>query len=109
MISDVEDLVKACPFCQAVTLSSQSEPLNPIYMSSHTWEYLYADKCGPFSTGEYILKELELIFSRNAYPLTLKTDNSPNLALGEIKNYLHSKGIDHARSRTSWPRSNEEV
>ena len=56
-----------------------------------------------------MIKELELIFSRNAYPLTLKTDNSPNLALGETKNYLHSKGIDHARSQTSWPRSNEEV
>ena len=59
MISDVEDLVKACPFCQAVTLSSQSEPLNPIYMSSHTWEYLYTNICGPFSTGEYIFTVID--------------------------------------------------
>ena len=54
MNNDVEDLIKACPFCQAVTPSSQFEPLNPIYMPSHSWEYLHADICGPFPTGEYI-------------------------------------------------------
>ena len=72
-------------------------------MLSNPREYLYADLCGPFPTVEYIftviyaysrypeavllkdtsskslIKELELIFSRHGYPLTLKTDNGPNL------------------------------
>ena len=34
-INDVEDLVKTCPFCQAVTPSSQLGPLSPIYMLLH--------------------------------------------------------------------------
>ena len=54
MNNDVEDLVKTCPFCQAVTSSSQFEPLNPIYMPSHPWEYLYAELCSQFPTGENI-------------------------------------------------------
>lgn len=48
----IEDLVKTSPFCQAVTPSSQIEPLNLIHMSSHPWEYLYAGLCSPAS--EYI-------------------------------------------------------
>ena len=54
MNNDVEDLIKTCPFCQEVTPSSQFEPLNPIYMPSHPWEYLYADICDPFPPGEKI-------------------------------------------------------
>ena len=49
------------------------------------------------------------MFSRHGYPLTLKTDNGPNLVLVEMENYLHSKGNHHAKSTTYWPRSNGEV
>ena len=105
-INDVEDLVKTCPFCQAVTPSSQLGPLSPIYMLLHPWQYLYPDLCGPFLTGEYIftvtdaysryqeavflkdtsskslIKELESIFSKHGYPMTLETT---------YENYLCSK------------------
>ena len=102
-------------------------------MPLHSWEYLYADLCGPFPTGEYIftvidaysrypeavllkdtssknlIKELESIFSKHGYSMTLKTDNCPNLVSAEMENYIRSKGVHHAKSATYWPRSNGEV
>ena len=131
MNNNVEDLIKTCLPCQAVTPSSQIAPLNPIYMPSHPWEYLYVDICVPFPKGEYIftvidaysrypeaallketsskslIKESESILSRHGYPLTLKTDNDPNLVSVEMENYLRSKWIHHAKSATYRPRSKE--
>ena len=102
-------------------------------MPSHPWEYLYRDLYGLFPTGEYIftvidaysrypeavllketsskslIKELEWLFSRYGYPMTLKTGNGPNLVSTEIENYFHWKGIHHAKSATYWPRSNGEI
>ena len=60
--NEVEDLVKTCLFYQAVTPSSQFEPLNPIYMPSHLWEYLYWDLCGPFPKGEYVFTDIGAYF-----------------------------------------------
>ena len=121
--NDVEDLVKTCLFCQAVK-PSQFEPLKPMYMPSHPWEYLYADLCGPFPTGEYIftvidvysrypeavllkdtslkslIKELESISSKHGYPMTLKTGNCPNFVSAEIENYLRLKRIHYVKSTT---------
>ena len=78
MNNDVEDLIKTCPFCQAVTPSSQFEPLNPIYMPSHPWEYLYADICGLFPTGEYIFTVIDA-YSRYSEALLLKETSSKSL------------------------------
>ena len=107
------------------------EPLNPIYM--HPWKCLNVDLCGPFPTGIYIffvtdaysryseavllkntsskslIKELDSIFSRHGYPMTFKTDNSPNLVSVEMENNSHSQGIYHVKLSTDWPRSNREV
>ena len=71
MNNDVEDLVKICLFWQAVTPSSQFEPPNPIYMLLHPWEYLYADLCGPFLTGEYTFTVTDA-YSRNPQSVLLK-------------------------------------
>ena len=54
-------------------------------------------------SSKSLIKELESIFSRHDYPLTLKTDNGPNFVSVEMENYLCSK------SATYWPRSNGEV
>ena len=104
-------------------------------MLSHQWEYLYMSLCGSFPIGEYIftvpdaysrypetvflkdtsskslIKELVDIFQTLWHwkPMTLKTDNGPNLVSVEMKNYLCSKGIHHAKLATYWPRSNGEV
>ena len=56
-----------------------------------------------------MIKKLESTFSRHGYPLTLKTDNGPNLISVEMENYLHSQGIHQVKSATYWPRSNGEV
>ena len=81
---------------------------DPIYMPSHQWEYLHASIFCPFPTSEYtfpvndaysmypeatllqdtssksLIKESETIFSRHDYPLTIKTDNGPNLVSVEM-------------------------
>ena len=113
--------------------SSQFELVNPIYMPSCQWEYLYADLSRPFPTGQYIftvinayyrypeavllkdtsskslIGESESTLFRDGYPMTLKTDNGPNPVSVEIGNYLRSKEVHHAKSVTCWPRSNGEV
>ena len=133
MNNDVEDLVKTCLFCQPVTPSSQFEPLNPIHMLSkpmalfirgpmwpisNSWIHIYCHWClfqvprGCSHKGHFfksLINELESIFSRYGYPVTLKTDNGPNLVSVEMENFLCSKGIHHAKSATCWPRSNREV
>ena len=78
MNNDVEDLIKTCPFCQAVTPSLQFEPLNPIYIPSHSWKYLYADICGLFPTGEYIFTVIDA-YSRYSEALLLKETSSKSL------------------------------
>ena len=78
MNNDFEDLIKTYPFCQAVTPSSQFEPLNPIYMSWHPWEYLYVDLCGPFATGEYIFTVIE-VYTRYPEAVLLKDTSSKSL------------------------------
>ena len=76
--NDVGDLIKTCPFCQAVTSSSQFEPLNAIFMLSYPWEYLYADICGPFPTGEYIFTVTDA-YSRYPEAVLLKDTSSKSL------------------------------
>ena len=53
--------------------------------------------------------ELESTFSRNGYPITMKTDNCQDLVLVEIENYLFSKANQYPKSPTYWPKSNREV
>ena len=81
MNSDVNDLVKTCPHCQAVTPSSQFQPLKPIYMPSHPWEYLYADIYGPFPTGECILTVTD-VYSR--YPEAVLLKDTPSKSLIKV-------------------------
>ena len=113
--------------------SSQFELLNPMYMPSHQWEYLYADLFRPFPRGQYIftvinaycryteavllkgtsskslIEDSESTLFRDGYPMTLKTDNGLDPVSVEIENYLRSKEIHHAKLVTYWPRSNGEV
>lgn len=101
--------------------SSQFELLNPMYMPSHQWEYLYADLSCPFPTSQYIftvinaycryaeavlLKDTsskslighsESTLFRDGYPMTLKNDNGLNPVSVKIENYLCSKEIHHAK------------
>ena len=72
---DVEDLIKTCLFCQAVTPSSQFEPLDPIHMPPYPWEYSYADICGPFPTGKYIFTVIDA-YSRYPEAVFLKGTSS---------------------------------
>ena len=56
-----------------------------------------------------LIKELEFIFSRNGYPLTLEIDNGLNLVSVEMENYLYCKGIHHAKLTTYLPRISREA
>ena len=90
MNGDVEDLIKTYPFCQAVTTSSQFEPLNSIYMPSHPCEYLYVDICGPFPTGEYIFTVIDA-YSRYPEVILLK-DTSTKSLIKELESIFSRYG-----------------
>ena len=133
MNNDVEDLVKHMPVLSSSNTFTTIQTTQP---NMHAIALMGIFICGPMwtiPTGEYIftvidaysryseavllkdtsskslIKELESIFSRHGYPLTLKTNNGLNLVSVEMENYLRSKGIHHAKSTTYWPRSNREV
>ena len=53
----VESLVKSCLPCQSATIQAP-QPKAPLIMTdmpSKPWSVVYADFCGPFSTGETVL------------------------------------------------------
>lgn len=133
MDTDVEAVLQYCETCQALGNKTNYQPLQPNEMPGGPWQYLYADLCGPFPTGEYVfvvidaysrypeavlmnsttsrklIEELEYIFARHGLPEVLKTDNAPNLVSEEMERFLRRNAVDHDRSTPYWPRSNGEV
>ena len=55
MDEEIEKTVRYCSPCQATTNGSKYQPLQPNEMPTGPWQYLNADFCGPFPTGEYVL------------------------------------------------------
>ena len=45
------------------------------------------------TSSKSLMMELESIFSRHDYPLTLKTDNGPNLVSVEMQNYVLKESV----------------
>ena len=95
-----------------MTEERKFQPLNPTKLSDVPWQLLYADILGPCPSEEYaldsidgyyrypeikiinktysiiIIQEVEEIFSRHGFPITLKTDNSSNFTSTEFKEFV---------------------
>ena len=101
MNKDVEDLVKTCLFCQAVTPSSQFKPLNPIYMLSHQWQDLYMSLWGPLPIGEYIFTVTDA-YSRYPETVFLKDTSSKSL-INELVDIFQTR-LTNDIENWQWPK-----
>ena len=131
---DIENLIKNCIPCISMSAVSDPEPMRHTDMPmSKPWEKVHIDICGPFPTGENILgiidassrwpeihiirsttsesiaNCLEKTFTTHGYPLTIVTDNAPNLTSAEIDEYCNLYGIDHHKAIPYWPQGNSEI
>ena len=113
---------------------SDPEPMRHTDMPmSKPWEKVHIDICGPFPTGanilgiidassrwpeihiirsttsESIANCLEKTFTTHGYPLTIVTDNAPNLTSADIDEYCNLYGIDHHKAIPYWPQGNSEI
>lgn len=131
----VEDNVKKCIPCQASYSNGpkQREPIIPTILPNAPWTEVSLDFTGPFPTGEYlmvmvddysrypeleiiqstsakvVLSKLDVIFSRQGIPKTVKTDNGPPFSSNEFKEYAHNNGFQHRKITPQWPEANGEV
>ena len=56
MNADVENLVKSCHACQAVSdIPVKPEPMTPSPLPDGPWKDIAIDLCGPFPSGESLL------------------------------------------------------
>lgn len=93
MDRQVESLVAGCIFCQATNNKRPPEPLKMTTMPQVPRDVVHGDFCGPFPTGEYLLKwpcivhstktsttisQLQKIFSVHGYPRQFVSDNGPS-------------------------------
>ena len=108
------------------------EPMKSHNMSNN-WDKVHVDICGPYPTGESILgiidansrwpdlhvfksttshvivKSLDKTFATHGYPITLVTDNAPNLTSADVSDYCKVNGITHKRTIPYWPQGNAEI
>eukprot|EP00063_Salmo_salar_P068290 XP_014043125.1 PREDICTED: uncharacterized protein K02A2.6-like [Salmo salar] len=121
------------------TGQSALPPLQPLAWPSRPWEHIQLDICGEIHghavphhqrflvvvydlhskwpevvpvgtvTAQAILDILDSLFTRWGLPLTLTTDNGPQLISAEFSSYLSNKGIKHIRTAYYNPQANGGV
>nr|XP_039266286.1 uncharacterized protein K02A2.6-like [Styela clava] len=130
---DAERKCKVCHGCRVTSSYSPPEPMTRTRPPSGPWIDCCADVLGPLPSGDNILvivdyysrfyeivivrsttskkiiEALSTIFSRYGIPLTLRTDNAPQLVSNEFKSFLDEHGVQHKSTTPLWPQANGEV
>lgn len=129
----VERAIRSCHACQVVTPQSKPEPMHRTRLPDGPWQDLALDLMGPFPNGEHIfvvtdyysrypevailkstttdklIGSLETMFATHGLPMSVTTDNGPNLVSAEFEEFLHTNGIKHRSVTPLWPQANGEV
>lgn len=135
MDQQVEKFVRQCKGCALVAAPNSPEPLIRKQLPDQPWIDVAADFLGPLPDGQYLLvvidyysrfmevsemqsitasntiSELAIIFSRYGLPMTLRTDNGPQLneKCEEFRNFCEANGIRLINTIPFWPAMNGEV
>jgi len=128
----VQDKVKNCISCQAVTPMPAREPLQMSKLPDAPWEELSAD-FAQLESGEYLLvvidvysrfpvveivnstsascviPKLDKIFSEFGMPFMLRTDNGPPFQSEDFAKFAVTLGFTHQKVTPLWPGANGEV
>ena len=128
---EIEELVRACPSCQAVKNAPLVAPLHPWLWPSKPWKRIHADFAGPFKGKMFLLVmdahskwpeivemssttatktvELRRMFAAYGLPEQLVTDNGPQFTAEEFAVFLKRNGIKHIKVAPYHPSSNGAV
>lgn len=130
MDSMVDELMDQCPSCQLDEAVNNSQPLQPSKLPDKPWQKLATDFWGPLPNGhelmvvqdqrtrfvvvfevkttgsEYVLPQLEALFSLIGIPDEVMSDNGPPFngrAFAEFATYM---GFKHRRITPEHPQAN---
>ena len=124
---DMENFVKCCPDCQKSTTPPR-EPLLQSSLPDYPWErvatdlfelngttyllvvdyysrYIEVQKLKS-TTSASIITALKAVFSHHGIPATVVSDNGPQYASQEMKEFSQSYGFSHITSSPHYPQSN---
>ena len=125
----VETTINTCLACQAVTNTSNLEPLKPNQLPAAPWEEISLDFLGPLPSGEHLLvamddysrfPKVEIVsstsskvvipklqmFARQGIPHAVKSDNGPPFNGQDFNDFSKHLGFKHCRITPLWPRAN---
>ncbi|XP_062585043.1 uncharacterized protein K02A2.6-like [Saccostrea cucullata] len=129
----VDDLIKDCLACQAITQSRQMEPLKMSELPQEPWSALSADFCGPLPSGDYlfviideysrypvveitksvsahsVIPILDKVLSTFGIPKVIKTDNGSPFNSHQFREYANNTGFTHRKITPRWPRANAQA
>ena len=136
MDSLVEEEVRRCIPCAAVTPSSVSEPLLMTPLPPEPWQLIAADIFGPIPSGEKILvlkclrskwpevqvllrnqsanaetviNAMEKIFLTHGIPDTVRSDNGPPFNSAAYRDFGKRAGFKIQRVTPLWPQANGQA
>ncbi|XP_043192429.1 uncharacterized protein K02A2.6-like isoform X3 [Amphibalanus amphitrite] len=130
----VEEMVRACEVCASSdkTATPRNAPLHPVPLPEGPWEKVGIDFIGPMEGGgqrqrfaivlvdyfskwpevgfcsspstEAAIEFLEVVASREGYPLQVVSDNGTAFVSAEFTAYLRRVGVQHVRVTPYHPR-----
>jgi transposase InsO family protein len=128
MTKDIKHVVTTCTHCQARQGSQRKEPLITTPLPEGTWHRVGADLCehsgkkylvmvdyysryieileAKSTTSTAIISLMKSAFAHWGYPYQLVTDNGPQFASSEFREYCEMKAISHITSSPHLPNSN---
>ena len=130
--SEVENLVKTCVACTVVQPAHKPEPLTMTKMPP-AWTKLNMDLCGPMPDGwsiigiidagtrwpeifitkstttSVITRKMTELFVNKGRPIEIVTDNGPQFASVEFRQYCRQWGIKHHPVTPYYPQANSEI
>lgn len=128
--NDIETLVKTCKVCSEMQKNPGKTILTPWPWPEKAWSRIHLDFLGPFmgrmflviidahskwpevidfkqNTKTYrVIEECEKLFARHGLPMHVVTDNGPQFASAEFKEFLTAHGIAHSFSPPYHPATN---
>ena len=126
--ADITKYISGCEICQRFSSCQQQEPLLNSEIPEYPWEhvgtdllfwegrnylvttdyysrYIEVDKLDSTSSGSVITK-LKSQFARHGIPRILTSDNGPQFAADEFRNFAERWRITHRTSSPRYPQSN---
>ena len=121
MDSLIDERLRGCNLCQAVTESHTKEPIHPTVMPQEPWNELCTDLFGPLPTGEYlvfvqdlqsrfpevaithstsaaaVIPAIDRILAAYGTPKVLGSDNGPPFNSQEFTKFAKKLGFQHRK------------